>query len=91
MVEIDKKLSDSMQNLNKSADWQKIRDNFIIPMMKELNCIYDDALDLKLPEGDFKAEYLAKQKAYGKLETIIRKIDYYAPQSDRGHLIESFE
>ena len=91
MVEIDKKLSDSMQNLNKSADWQNIRDNFIIPMMKELNCIYDDALDLKLPEGDFKAEYLAKQKAYGKLETILSKIDHYAPRENKEHLIESFE
>jgi len=91
MVEIDKKLSDSMQNLNKSADWQNIRDNFIIPMMKELNCIYDDALDLKLPEGDFKAEYLAKQKAYGKVETILSKINYYASPTQRSHVIDSME
>lgn len=91
MVQPNEDTIKSMQSLNKNKDWRDVRENWIIPMMKELNNIYDKALNTDNCEGDFKAEYLAKIKAYGKLEMIIAKIDYYTTKDERDSLAEDFE
>jgi hypothetical protein len=91
MVQISADTIQSMKNLNKARDWSVVREQWIIPMLKELNNIYDENLNIDCCENDFKAEYLAKIKAFGKLETIIAKIDYYADKDERKNLSESFE
>lgn len=91
MVQLDSSTIESMRNLNKNTDWKKIRSDWILPMLKELNDIYDEKLDPADCDVDFKAEYLSKIKAYGRLETIVSKIDYYAPKEERDSLLESFE
>lgn len=91
MVQIDDSIIESMKNLNKNLDWKRVRESWIIPMLKELNNIYDEKLDINCCESDFKAEYMSKIKAFGRLESIISKIDYYAPKEDRAYLDESFE
>ncbi len=91
MVQISEDTIISMKNLNKNLDWKLIRNDWIIPMMKELNNIYDSKLNPDCCENDFKAEYMAKVKAFGRLEMIISKIDDYAGADEKKTLAEDFE
>lgn len=91
MVQMEKELMDAMKNLNKSPDWILVRKNWFLPNLKEINDIYDEKLNLECCENDFKAEYLSKIKAFGRLETILSKIDSFADVEIKSVLAEDFE
>lgn len=74
------KVKNAMQQLASSTYWDIVRDEFIIPEMQKINNVYND-LDLAENERDFKAKYLAKQIAFGKIEMIISKIDSYCKKT----------
>ena len=59
--------------------------------MRKLNNVYDDRLKLEMDANDFKAEYMAKIKAFGKIEMIILKIDKYIIDKDKRANFDQFE
>ena len=73
----------AMKQLASSSYWKIVRDEYIISEMQKINSIYDakDYIEKARTDYELRAEILACIRAFGKVETIITKIDSY----DRGN------
>ena len=85
------RLDKALKNLANSESWKVVRDEWILPEMRKLNNVYDDRLKLEMDASDFKAEYMAKIKAFGKIEMIILKIDKFIMDKDNRANFDQFE